>query len=229
VLSGKKRITKKEMKEDKLVTSYYSAYNFFMENQAKILIGLGVVALIVIAIVLISNKRSSDNLTSANLLAKVIPLYESGMYQEAIDGQPSSNIVGLKSIVDEYGSTENGESAKIYLANSYSFLGKWDEAYKVYDSYSGSNPFFEATALAGMAAYYENKNDFKEAAELYRKASKISKTNPANPEYLLKTAINIMKLGKKDEAKSLFKEIKNEYKFSVVVQEIDRYLSQLEG
>lgn len=229
MLSGKKRISKKEMKEDKLVTSYYSAYNFFMENQAKLLIGLGVIALVVVAIVLLSNKRSNDNLAAANLLAKVIPLYESGSYQEAIDGQPVSNIIGLKRIVDEYGGTESGESAKIYLANSFSLLGNWDEAYKHYDNYGGSNPLFEATALAGQAAYYENKNDFKEAAELYKKASKISKTNPSNPEYLFKTALNLMKIGKNDEAKSLFKEIKNEYKFSVVVQEIDRYLSQLEG
>jgi tetratricopeptide (TPR) repeat protein len=229
VLSGKKRISKKEMKQDKLVTSYYSAYNYFLENQAKILIGLGVLALIVVAVILISNKKSSDNLNAANLLAKVVPLYESGLYQEAIDGQPSSNITGLKNIVDEYGSTESGQTAKIYLANSYSFLDKWEEAYKLYDSYGGSNPFFEATALAGQASYYELKNDNKKASELYKKAAKISKTNPANPEYLFKTALNLMKLGKNDEAKSLFKEIKNEYKLSVVVQEIDRYLHQLEG
>lgn len=229
MLTGKKRITKKEMKEDKLVTSYYKAYNFFLENQAKILIGLGVVALIVVAVILFSNKKSSDNLESANLLSKVIPLYESGLYQEAIDGQPSTNIIGLKKIVEEYGNTENGETAKIYLANSYAMLGKWGEAYKLYDDYDGSNQFFEATALAGKAAYFENKNDFQKAADLYKKASKISKTNPANPEYLFKTALNVIKLGKNEEAKSLFKEIKNDYKFSIVVQEIDRYLSQLEG
>jgi tetratricopeptide (TPR) repeat protein len=229
LLAGKKRISKKEMKEDKLVTSYYSTYNFLMENQAKILIGLGAVALIIIAVILISNKRSDDNFEAARLLAKVIPLYESNLFQEAIDGQPSSNIVGLKKIVDDFGSTENGENAKIYLANSYSLLGRWEEAYKLYDSFGGSNLLFESTSLAGQAHYYEIKGDYKKASSLFEKAAKISKTNPSNAEYLFKSALNLMKLGKNNEAKSIFKEIKNEYKFSVVVQEIDRYLNQLEG
>lgn len=229
MLTKKKRISKKEMKEDKLVTSYYSAYNYFAENQARILIGLAAVALVVVAIVLISNKKSNDNLAAANQLAKVIPLYESGSFQEAIDGQKAANIVGLKSIVENYGSTENGESAKIYLANAYTFVNNLDEAYKLYDDYSGSNKLFLSTALAGKASYYETKSEFKKAADLYKKAAQITAGNPSNAEYLLKTGINLMKLGKKEEAKSLFKEIKNEYKFSPVVQEIDRYLIQVEG
>jgi tetratricopeptide (TPR) repeat protein len=229
VLTKKKRISKKEMKEDKLVTSYYGAYNYFLENQARILIGLALVALVIVAIVLISNKRANDNLAAGNQLAKVITLYESGSFQEAIDGQPASNIVGLKSIVENYGSTENGETAKIYLANAYTYVNNPDEAFKLYDDYGGSNSLFKSTALAGQASYFESKNDYKKAADLYRNAAQISAGNPSNAEYLLKTGINLMKLGKNEEAESLFKEIKNDYKFSPVVQEIDRYLIQVEG
>jgi len=162
VLTAKKRISKKEIKQDKLVTSYYKFYNYFLENQAKFLIGIAAVALIVVAVILISNKRANDNLTATNLLSKVIPLYDNGSYLNAVDGDPKNNIQGLKEIVGNYGSTEQGETAKIYLANCYVLLGKLDEAFEQFDDYSGSNSLFIAAAKAGKAAYYENKKEYEE-------------------------------------------------------------------
>lgn len=229
MLEKRKRISKKQIKEDKLVTTYYKAQNFFFENQARILIGAAVVALLVVAVILFMNKRSSDNKTAAGLLAKVIPLYEAGTYKDAIEGQKNGNIVGLKKIVDDYGSTENGEAAKIFLANAYSLTGNNDAALKTYDDYSGSNPLFKAAALAGKAGCLEVKKEYEKAADLFKDAAKVSKINPANGEYLLKAGINFIKLGKKAEAKTVFEAIKKDYKNSQAFYELDRYLIQIES
>ena len=91
------------MQKDPLVTNYYKAYNFFIEYQARILIGVGVVALIIVAIVLMGNQKSSNNVIAASMLAKVIPLYEQGLYEDAVNGDAAGNIVGLAEIVDKYG------------------------------------------------------------------------------------------------------------------------------
>jgi TolA-binding protein len=229
VLEKRKRISKKEIKQDTLVTSYYKAYNFFLENQVRIIIGVGVIALVVVAVILYSNKKSNDSIAAAGLLAKVMPMYDAGQYQQAIDGQKSTNTIGLKEIVDKYGSSESGETAKIFLANSYYNTGKFEEAYKTYDDYSGSNPLFEATALSGKAAYNEGKKDFEKAADLYQDAAKLTVANPSNAEYLMKAGINLMKVGKKEEAKKLFESIKEEYKTSSAAQEVDKYLVQIES
>jgi tetratricopeptide (TPR) repeat protein len=229
VLERRKKITKKEMKQDKLVTSYYTVKNYILENQARILIGVAAVALVAVAITLFMNKRSSDNKLSAGLLAKVIPLYESGAFKDAIDGQPSSNTIGLKKIVDHYGSTENGETAKIYLANSYLMLGNNDDAYKMFNDYSGSNPLFKATSLAGRGGVLESKKEFDKAADLYKDAAKVSKINPANADYLLRAGVNLLNSGKKEEAKAVFEMIKKDYKTSTAFSEIDRYLIQIES
>lgn len=226
---ARKKFSKKQIKEDKLVTSYYNALNFFQANQSKILIGVGIVAVLIVAVILFSNKRSSNNVTAAGLMAKVIPLYEASNYKDAIDGQKAANIVGLKKIVDDYGSTETGESAKIYLANSYVMIGNDQAAFDAYDSYSGSNQLFKSTALAGKAGCLEAKNEFEKAVDLYKDAAKISKYNPSNPEYLLKAAISLIKVGKKEEAKSLLDSIKKDYKTSPVLYELDKYLVQVES
>jgi tetratricopeptide (TPR) repeat protein len=229
VLERRKKISKKQIKEDKLVTSYYKAIEFYQKYQAKILIGVGAFALIVIAVVLFSNKRANDNQAASLLLAKIMPLYDAGSFKEAIEGVPSASTMGLKAIVDKYGSCEQGENAKIFLANAYSVTGNNDAAYKYYDDYSGSNPLLKATSLAGKAGCLESKKDYEKAGFLYRDAARISKSNPANSDYLLRAGINLIKAGKKDEAKNVFESIKNDYKNTTAAYELERYLVQIES
>ena len=229
MLERRKKISKKQIKEDRLVTTYYQAVSFYQKYQAKILIGLGAVALVVVAVILFSNKRASDNQTAAALLAKVLPFYETDSYKQAIEGDRTQNIIGLKEIVDKYGSTEQGETAKIFLANAYNMTGNAEAAYKMYDDYSGSIPLFKATAMAGKAGYLESKKEYEEAGDLFRKAASISKTNPSNAEYLFNAGVAYFKAGKKDDAKTMFETMKKDYKTSALTGELDRYLVQIES
>ena len=229
MLEKRKRISKREIKQDTLVTSYYKAYNFFIENQVRIIIGVAAVALVVVALILYSNKKATENVAAAGLLAKIMPTYDAGQYQQAIDGISATNITGLKVIVDKYGGTDAGETAKILLANCYYNTGKYEEAFESYNDYGGSVPLFKSTALAGKAAYYEWKKDYDKAADLYQEASKISEADPSNAEYLMKAGIDLMKVGKNEEAKAVFESVKQDYRTSTAAQEVDKYLVQIQS
>jgi tetratricopeptide (TPR) repeat protein len=150
-----------------------------------------------------------------------------GDYLTAIEGKQGTNLIGLKKIVQDYGSTENGETAKIYLANSYASLGKMDEALKYYEDYNGDIDIYKSAALAGKAGILSFKNQFAEAADLYLKASRVSKNNVLNPEYIYQAAVNYFEAGNKEEAKALLQNIKDDYKTSSVYAKVDKYLSQL--
>lgn len=229
MLAKRKKISKKEMKEDKLVTYYYKAKDLAKEFQAKLLIGLGVVAVIIVAIILMGQNAEKNNQKANALLSKVYPLYEAGQYKEAIEGKKLENISGLKQIADEYGSSEAGEISKLYLANAYYFVGEFDNSMKYYKDFSGSGDIFKATAYAGIAACYEAKKEYKDAAEYYQKASSVSKSNATNPEYLLKAGINYIAVNQNSEAKELFLKIKEDYKTSMVAYEVDKYLAIVGG
>ncbi len=225
MLTKKKKLTKKEIKEDKLVTTYYKAYNYFNENKNRIGIYAGAVVALILAIYFYINYRAESNKEAGIHLAKIMSLYDAGSYLEAIEGIQGKNIIGLKKIVAEYGSTENGETAKIFLANSYVMLGKIEEAFKYYEDYGGKNEIFKATALAGEAGYYAYKQDYEKAADLYLKASRVSKDNVLNPDYMLKAAINYIEAGKKEEAKDLLEIIRKDYQTSTAFREVDKYLT----
>lgn len=225
MLTKKKKLSKKEIKEDKLVVVYYKVYNYFLENKNRIGIYAGGFLVVIAAIYFYMNNKAENNKQAGIQLARVMGLYDAGSYLEAIEGRQGTNIVGLKKIVSEYGSTENGETAKIFLANAYQMLGNVEEAFKYYEDFGGSNEVFKATALSGEAGYYAYKKEFEKAADLYLSASRVSKGNVLNPEYMLKAAINYIDAGKKEDAKDLLETIRKDYQTSTAFRDVDKYLT----
>ncbi len=227
MLQKKKKLSKKEIKEDKLVALYYKAYGYFDENKSRVITYAGIAAaIIVLAIFYVYHNKEQNNAAGIQL-AQAMTLYDSGSYLEAIEGKAGTDITGLKKIVENYGGTENGETAKIYLANSYMFLGKIDEAYKYYKDYDGDINLFEATALAGQAGYLAYKNQYEKAAELYRKASRVTKSDVLNPDYILRAAVNYINAGKKEEAKEMLDLLKKNYSTTNVFREAFPYFAQV--
>jgi len=227
MLQKKKKLSKKEIKEDKLINFYKSSMDFFEKYQSKIFIYAGVLVIVVAAIIWYQNQKSENDAKAGLELSRIMTLYDQGSYLEAIEGKQGTNIIGLKRLLDEYSGTENGETAKIYLANCYSFLGKYDEAFKYYEDYNGSIDYFKAASLAGQAGHYAMNGDYEKAANLYLNASKQSSVNSQNPDYMLNAGIYFLKADEKDEAKILFDKIKEDYSTSLANREVDKYLATI--
>jgi len=228
MLAKRKKLSRKEIKEDGLITFYYKVVGLYSTYKQNFIIG-GIAVIIIAAAAFFYSQQKSSNNERANIeLSRVIPVFDNGMYLEAIQGNPTAKIIGLKKIVADYGNSENGEIAKVYLAHAYSYLGKVDDALKNYEDYSGNNDLFKAAAFAGEAACYESKKDNEKAAELYRKASSVSEENALNPQYLLFAGIDLIKVKKNSEAKEILERIKKDYPTSTSGREVDRYLSQVE-
>ncbi|GBD88626.1 tetratricopeptide repeat protein [bacterium BMS3Abin03] len=227
MLTKKKKFRKKEIKEDKLVTFLYKAQNIYDEYKTQVIAAAIIIAAVAIIGYWYIGEQSKANEQAGIQLAKVMKIFDSGSYLEAIEGRQGTDIVGLKKIVEEYGSTDNGETAKIYLADAYSYLGNYDEAFKYYKDYGGSIDLFKASSLAGQAGYYASKNEYKKAADLYLQAASVTEINAQDADYLLNAAINYLNAGEKEEAKALLQKIKKEYRTSQANREANRYLVQL--
>ncbi len=228
MLTKKKKLSKKEIKQDKLVEFYYKAYGYFDDNKSQLITYGTVLVVIILAAIWYINHKNQQNNAAGIQLAAVMNYYDNGAYLEAIEGQAGTNVIGLKRIVEQYGSTENGETAKIYLANSYNRLGKTDDAFKYYKDYNGSIKIYQAAAYAGQAGYYADKNEYKKAADLYLEASRVSEEDVLNAEYLLHAGINFLAANEKSEAKSAFEKIKKDYNTSPEAGKVNQYLAQVD-
>jgi tetratricopeptide (TPR) repeat protein len=226
MLKPRKRITKKELKQDRLVTTYFKVVEYLKNNRRIVSGTVTGIIIAVIVVVAYLNNRHSDNLKAATELSGVLNFFNGGAYQVAINGDPTHDVTGLKSIVDNYGSSETGEQAKIYLADCYYYLGDYDNALKYFKDYDGSDKFLEASAFAGEAEVYEVRGNFEKAAEYYdRAASRDSKSFLA-PQYLVGAARNYIEIGRKDRAIELLTRVQKNFANSPYAGNVDYYLAE---
>ena len=226
MLKPRKRITKKELKQDKLVTAYFNVVEY-LKNNRRIVSGTitGIVIAVIVVVAYLNNRRS-DNMKAATELSGVLNYFDGGAYQLAINGDPTHDITGLKSIVDNYGGSETGEQAKIYLADCYYYLGDYNDALKYFKDYDGSDKFLEASAYAGQAEVYEVKGDYEKAAEYYDRAASRDSKNFLTAQYLVGAARNYIRVGKKDRAIELLTRVQTNFANSPYAGNVDYYLAE---
>ncbi len=225
MLRPKKKITKKEMKHDPLVSTYARATSFYYENKKYISYAVTALVVIVVAGFVYANNRRANSEKAASELGKVYQLFDAGQYRQAIEGVPERGILGLKGIVENY-SGASAELARFYLANGYYYLGNYDEAVKQFEDFSFDDKILKASASAGAAACYEAREDHASAAKYYEKAVDTAPKSPAASEYLHHAAHNHAVAGEKEKAVDLFKRIKKDYPNSPQAREVDRYVAQ---
>ena len=229
MLKKQKELAKRVKKQDDLITTYETALSWYETNRKLLTnIGIAIVVLVAGGWFYINNNRT-NNEKAANEFAKIFSYYDNGQYQLAINGVPEKNVRGLQAIVSDYGSTKYGNIAQFYLANSYFNSGEYDKAMEAFDDASVDAPILETSRVAGIAACYEAKLNYADAAKYFEKAGKSNANDPNTAEYLANAARNYAKAGNKEQAIELYKLIKKEHSSSAAARDAERYLDELRG
>lgn len=228
MLAKKKKLGKKNIKEDKLVTFYSKTLDYFEVYKNQVFIGAAAIVIVIAAIIYLNNQAAATEVEASAALAQASKMYQSGNYQAVIQGNAGANSQSLASVAAKYSGSEAGEIARIYLANSYFYTGDYDNALEYYEDYSGSNKLYKAASLAGIASCYEAKGEHEKAANYFRDAAFTYEYNSLNSQYLLNAAVNYIKVEEFEEAKALLERLKENYTSSVEAQEADRYLAEIE-
>lgn len=220
-------MAKQHHTEDNLMTFYYRAVDFFEKNKKHVYTALTILVIAVAGIILLVNKRKANNDIAGVELQQINSIYNAGNYQQAINGDSLGMSKGLQYIVDEYGSTENGELAKVMLANSYLATRDFDKAETYFKDYSGSNDILKVAATAGLAAVYEAKGNYADAAKQFEKAANMDKNNPFIDQYLFYAGKNYFRADDLTEAKKTFEKLKEDFPKSKYNSESERYKASI--
>ena len=227
MLRPKKRISRRDLKEDALVTTYVKLTSFYEENKRAISIGVTVLVVAVFALVIYFKNRSDNNEKAITALGAVFESYDAGKFQTAVDGIPEKNIQGLRSIVDNYGASAMGDLARFYLANAYAQLGRVDEALKEFEDYSPSGELLSVSRLSGIGSCYEAKGMFREAAASFEKAATQYPKGVGAAENLSNAARDYGQAGDREKAIELYKRVKKNYPTTAFARDADRFIAQL--
>ena len=227
MLKAQKRISKRELKKDVLLSTIGKLTGFYDEQKKNIGIAVGAVVVIAVGAFLFVQSREAKNVEAATKLGTVYSYYDNSQFQIAIDGVPERKITGLKSIVEEFGGTDAGNIAQFYLANAYFQIGKYDEALGNFEDFSAGQSYLVVSRLAGIASCYEAKGEYEKAAEQFEKAAVSYPKDVDAAANFNNAANNYMLAGNNDRALELFKKIKKDYPTSQFARDADRYIQKL--
>ncbi|MFQ5822749.1 MAG: tetratricopeptide repeat protein [bacterium] len=221
MLKPRKRLTKRQIKEDKLVTYYFTANEFLKQNSR--LIGTGVFILIISVFVIFlyeRNKQDKENQATVQL-TKATAEYFQKNYE--------STVKLLTNLEENLGGTKSAKVATYYLANSYYQLKKYKEAKKFFRKYleRGGDDILEASALSGIAACYEEEGNYVEAAKTYKKAADKYSDGFMAPQNLYNAARCFALADNKEAASNLLSKLIEKYSNSNLKTPAEIFLAEL--
>jgi tetratricopeptide (TPR) repeat protein len=202
MLKPKKRVGRQNLKEDKFVKFIMDSKSYFDENSTKVLTYAGTV-IAVILIFFILNYVNSDKREKANGILGIAQIeYSTGNYSKAAQR--------LKILLEEYSSTNEADQGRFLLANIYYQQKRYAEAQSLYqefiDSFTGNNILL-SSAQAGLAACYEEQNDYKSAADWYLVAAGTAGDFSERDSYRYLAGLCYKKTGNLELAKKQFEQL----------------------
>jgi TolA-binding protein len=226
MLRARKKLTKQEMKEDKLLTWVFEIEEYVSEHVRELTyIAGGVILTIAIIIFLVYDHQQSEKKASFEL-RKAETIYESQNYVQVIEE--------LKKIVEKFGGgifgTKSAGIATFYLANAYYFTGDYDNAIKHFEMYIDNyddSESMSSSSLAGIASCWEQKKDFKTAGKYYEKAADKFPKNFDAPQNLLNAGRCYMMAQMKKEAKEILEKLVKDFEKTQQKREAEIILAQL--
>ncbi len=184
-------------------------------RQYRSWIGWGIVGVAVIigGIWYYQNAQQQQNQKALTALSRILPYFERGEYQKALEGDPSRRIrgeqvIGLKSIVEEYSGTAGARIAALFAAHALASQGKFSEAATYYDIARGSSSLdVQLGGLGGSGAVADAAFQYTEGAENWHTVAQKGKERSEYQRYLLYSAQLYEVAGQKEEAAKLYREI----------------------
>jgi tetratricopeptide (TPR) repeat protein len=119
----------------------------------------------------------------------------------------------FEQIVDEYGSTDAGNGALLYLGIIHLNLGSFDDAVTNLKSFSAKGEIFPAMRFGLLADAYSELNDIENSVDNYKKAAKAADSKVLSGLYLKKAGILLEQNNDFATAVSIYEEILEKYFF----------------
>ena len=215
------------VEEDKTVEeidTFLEKSESFVESNAKpIAIGVGVVVLLVIGLIYYFNGyRKPLNVEASEQMFKAEQAFQRDSFALALNGNGTTT--GFLSIIDEYGSTDAGNAAKMYAGLCYKQLGDFENAIDYLKKYSTDAPIVEPAVNNAIADCYWELDKQDDAISYYKKAAAADDKVVAPIAMQRMAEIYILKKDK-DNAIKVLDELKTKFMNTTRSGEVDKLIS----
>jgi tetratricopeptide (TPR) repeat protein len=196
------KLTKRQIKEDPLVTAAFRGTQIWEQHGTRILLGVGALVLVVLLVFFIARTRKqAEERASADLFRAEMSV---GQNDYATATQM------LREIVDAAPGTRAARDAMLYLGDTYMGQGKPAEAVNWYRralAKAGRDPDAKEAGVHGLAAALEDRGDFAQAAASYEELVKLGTNDNQRGRAMLAQARCLAKAGQSQKAIAVYQAI----------------------
>jgi len=175
----KHRITRREMKEDPLVTFSLKAADFAKRNsRVLVIIAVIIVASAVVAVMMTRDRARAESEAEV-LLAQA--------NKELWRGNSSEATNLYNELLDRYGGTKSGKHGLLFKGDALLEGNKYDEAIDTYEKFLSKekrDELLRTSARKGIATALEDKGEFAKAANVHENLARLLEGNEAAEELM---------------------------------------------
>jgi tetratricopeptide (TPR) repeat protein len=223
VLNPEKRITKAQMKQDKVVTFALKSGEYIQQHKNNfIYAAIGVVAIVAIIFLFsyMGNKKE----------AEAVQIFGKAQLAGAMN-QGALAITDYLTILDNYGSTDIASRACFFIGETYARQNKFDSAaiyFQKFVSDFNDDVSLLPAAYAGGGNAYEQTRQFDKAGEFYFKAAEIANDDFRSPDYYMSAGRAYMQGSNSAKAKEAYQKVVDKFRRSQVYSEARKKIAEID-
>ncbi|NOZ62491.1 MAG: tetratricopeptide repeat protein [Calditrichaeota bacterium] len=222
MLKPHKKITRRQIKEDPLVTYYFKTLDFMREHSQKFYIGAIVFLALIFLFVMFSKSKRNAELNASEALTKANYELSQNKTQEPIDI--------LLNMVDNYSGTKSAAKGVFLLGKAYYEKGDYEKAQLYFQRYLddyGDDPILTGGAYSGLGASLEQQNKFLEAAQIYERGAKKIANDFLAPRLWMKAGRCYQRANEIAKARACYQTVIEKYAESNFKTDAELYLAKL--
>lgn len=163
MLKPRKRLTRKQIRQDRFITTVMRLAGTIQRNSKRFAIGIAVVLVAVVVVVAVTQHRKRQQTQATELLG------EAQMAKWV--GETEELVKLYQRVIQQFGSTSSSGEARVALGNLYFEQGEIEKAEAAFQEYLKKyqdDSILTYTSWSGIAACLEEEGRYSEAAQKYR-------------------------------------------------------------
>ena len=217
-----KRLTKRQIKEDKLLISVAEAWEWIQANYPKVIGGAAGAVVLVLIVAYLAGRGERQSAEAAEAFSKA--------QIAAMEGRIGDALIQGEEVSKQYEGTGAGAQAVLLVANAYFEMGRVAEArtafQKCMDEYKG-DPVMVYAGWNGLAACLEQEGKLGEAIAKYEGFAQKYAKSPFAPSALKEAARCYRQMGNAEKERATLQAIVDNYKTSPVAFEAQARLKTM--
>lgn len=211
---------------EKIDQAVMDSGQFVDKHMNKIIAAIAVVVVVVCGYLAYDNFIAGPKLEQAqNAMYRGQQYFEAGRDSVALHGD-GNGYIGFEGVIKEYGSTNAGNTAKLYAGICYARMGDYEKALDYVKSFNAKDEILQYLAQGTIGDCLVNLGKSEEAISHFLNAAKGVDNMVQSPIMYKKAGLVYRELKQYDKVIETFSLIKNNYMSSPLAQEADKYIEE---